>query len=191
MLEISHDPQAARFPFSSNHGQDIPTTNLGTFSTVKQRAPECQFCAAVVDIIDRNRDSPVGRYLPPDERLSVRADPNQYYGVFTPTSQWGKATYLLRRLCLLVYSKEADDDKHVAHIPYFAQACETGATESEAGPDEQRASISASALVFGGRKRPLVLDVRWIRSWMQICEGEHKEACFLHTDQVKHLQYVS
>lgn len=110
---------------------------------------------------------------------------------FTPTSQWGKATYLLRRLCLLVYSKEADDDKHVAHIPYFAQACETGATESEAGPDEQRASISASALVFGGRKRPLVLDVRWIRSWMQICEEEHKEACFLHTDQVKHLQYVS
>ncbi|KAM0246092.1 hypothetical protein ACHAQJ_010344 [Trichoderma viride] len=64
-------------------------------------------------------------------------------------------------------------------IYYAFQPCDTGAGSLNIVDDDLMApdTTNGAVMTFGGRKRPLQLDLQRVRHWMYTCEVDHGEAC--------------
>jgi hypothetical protein len=102
-----------------------------------------------------------------DETISFLADPDMaYYGRISDSrkdkdspNQW-----VIRRMHLRAYQQ--GNDHPIASFEHVLQPCSVGTVSSPLqDPD--------GAMLFGGRKRELVLDERLLRKWIHLCENEH------------------
>jgi hypothetical protein len=46
-------------------------------------------------------------------------------------------------------------------------------------------------MMFGGRKRPLLLNLQWVQKWLEICDKDHNSACQLAENQGHVRRYAS
>jgi hypothetical protein len=72
-----------------------------------------------------------------------------------------------------------DDEPWAREICKF-QTCDVGTVSDQGNSCRFH---PAGDTVGGGRRRPLLLDVGWIREWIGICEREHGAKCQLHENE--------
>lgn len=161
-----------RHPFKPKRDDAHISTALGSFREILQRAPSCRLCHLIGDAISN------AGLQQPDE-LKVKEDEpcraeTSFYGVYNDPSG---NNYFVRRLSILV----ADDTYNPGgprRSLYFAfQACDVGASSIQVNEHFADPRPGVDIMVFGGRRRPLQLDMQWVRRWIDICEKDHGKKC--------------
>lgn len=159
-------------------GEIHKTTSLGSLRRILSSAHKCDLCRLFGHILTRRAGYPTSGLTSNNEEILCQAETN-FYGLFRNPSDASKH-YWLRRLSIIARPCE-DDPAHGAHFAF--QACDAGAastwigeTPFDPGPDEDK-------MMFGGRKRSLLLNLQWVQNWLQICDMEHGSACQLTGNQ--------
>ncbi|RYP75208.1 hypothetical protein DL771_002533 [Monosporascus sp. 5C6A] len=159
----------SRHPFKDKGDDAHKVTTLGRFSDVLQRSKTCRLCQLIVNALTRQVS-----HRPGDN--SVCDAETSFFGVYRDPQ--GK-DYWIRRLSILV---DIHSDAYCIGGPkkslfYAFQACNIGTASVQV--DEQFADPrpGVDMMVFGGRRRPLLLDLRWVQRWMDICKTDHGIAC--------------
>ena len=156
-----------------------PTTSLDwALSAILSNSQKCTLCHLFGQILTRRAGYPTSGLTSNGEEILCQAETN-FYGLFRNPSDVTKF-YWLRRLSIIARARE-DDLPHGAHFAF--QACDAGAASMR--PDESALGPGTNddKMMFGGRKRPLLLDLRWVQKWLQICDEDHGSACRLTGNQ--------
>ncbi|EJT81597.1 hypothetical protein GGTG_01575 [Gaeumannomyces tritici R3-111a-1] len=72
-------------------------------------------------------------------------------------------------------SSTQDDSQR--SLCFALQACDVGAAGIRANEHFADPRPGIDRMVFGGRRRPLQLDMRWVRRWIDIYEQDHGHKC--------------
>lgn len=101
--------------------------------------------------------------------------------IFNGTLQFGDDNpqiFFLRRMAIRSRIGATGDSGFVSAYDSF-QACDVGAISSEYSMDRLflDGPPEVNEIVFGGRRRPLVADLRLLRKWLEDCGSEHGKAC--------------
>lgn len=122
-----------------------------------------------------------------DDGVHFYADPDLSYYSHIVEPDWNggegeRRLFVLRRLCLTAHSK---DGSTIAYIDHIVQPCEIPPL-SFPGPSTSRASSkldadtitsAQNAMLFGGRRRDLVVDTNQLLEWVSNCESTHGGLC--------------
>ncbi|KAL7800319.1 heterokaryon incompatibility protein domain-containing protein [Trichoderma ceciliae] len=161
----------SRHPFKDRRDDAHRSASLGTFGELLQRSGTCRLCRLIGETLTKYRGSQI------NSNDHCRAETG-FFGVYQ--DPFGKY-YWTRRLSILV---DSDIDAYNVGGPkksvYYAfQPCNIGAGSLDIFDDSFTLpdSSNSTMMVFGGRKRPLQLDLQWVRRWMYMCEVDHGEAC--------------
>lgn len=150
-----------RHPFKGKTEDAHASTQLGKLSDIALRADKCRLCALMIESLARHN----GRRPQPED--VCRAE-TSFYGVYRDPR--GKV-YWTRRLTIGIRTPKGS----WAHA---FQPCNVGALSMEVDVKNRfRHKGHVDAMVFGGRHRPLMIDLDWIRQWIRICKTDHGEIC--------------
>lgn len=198
--------QALRFPYSS----DIPAiengttkessstffqklsvddvhkmVSLGSLRRIISDAASCRLCHHFLKILTQDGQYPKNGLTPEGGDFECQAECN-FYGVFRERQSEGD-NHWLRRLSIIVRKDEGD-------IPYGShfcfQACETGAVEREVDATFGDGRPGIDRILFGGRKRPLVLQMEWVQRWLKTCLSDHDPGCTV-SSKMSVVRYVA
>lgn len=172
--------------------QVIPGTNhdkvgLGTLSRIRKDSLNCPLCALFCHIV--NRQGAVYWHRLAYETLDssnieFRADPDlSYYARITCLDSASRSSFVFRRLNLTAHAITSPDNV-VAYFDNVLQVCEVGTLSAVVERSGKQAPADTEKMPFGGRKRPLILDLKRVHDWMQICTNEHGPLCSLNPTQV-------
>ncbi|OOF97382.1 hypothetical protein ASPCADRAFT_166162 [Aspergillus carbonarius ITEM 5010] len=152
---------------------DTPSP-LGTFGEILQRAQTCRLCELTAEIISRqNASRAKGSQVQKHETCRAMTS---LHGLYNAP---GGAVFWTRWLSILIgEGSEAEIDQRKDLYGAF-QACDIGATTVVVNERFVDPRPGVDMMVFGGRRRPLQLDLSWVRSWAQLCQVHHGEACEL------------
>ncbi|PWY95754.1 HET-domain-containing protein [Aspergillus sclerotioniger CBS 115572] len=163
-----------RHPFRNKRDEAHKPTPLGTFGELLQRAQTCRLCELTAEIISRQNGSRAEGFQV-QKHETCRAMTSFYGDYNTP----GGAVFWTRWLSILIgdgLDTEIDQQKDL----YGAfQACDIDATTVVVDGRFLDPRPEVDMTVFGGRRRPLQLDLSWVRSWVQLCQDHHGQACEL------------
>ena len=157
----------SRHPFKDKRDDANKVATLGSFSDIIQRGKTCRLCQLIGDALDRQG---VRR---PNEKDVCNAETG-FFGVYRDPQ--GK-NYWVRRLSIRVHVHDNFVASPRKSLFYAFQACNIGATSIEVDQRFVDPRPGVDMMVFGGRLRPLLLDLRWVRRWMDICKTGHGAAC--------------
>lgn len=176
--------------------QVLPGTNhdkvgLGTLSRIRKDSLKCPLCALFCHIV--NRQGAVYWHRLAYETLDssdieFRADPDlSYYVRIIRLGSASRGSFVFRRLNLTAHATTSPDNV-VAYFDNVLQVCDVGTLSGAVERSETRAVGNAERMLFGGRKRPLMLDIKLVHDWMQICANEHGPLCIMDPAQVDSTQ---
>ncbi|KAI0533970.1 HET-domain-containing protein [Xylaria digitata] len=158
-----------RYPFKDKRDDAHKTTLLGSYGDIRRRSNTCRLCQLIEDALSRQM---IGR---PSENDVCYAE-TSFFGVYRgPKGE----NYWVRRLSILV---EIETDAYGAGGPkkslfYAFQACDVGAASVRVDRRFVDSRPSIDMMIFGGRCRPLLLDLQWVQGWMNICKTDHGKLC--------------
>lgn len=145
-------------------------TSLGFLSRIKRErdSQTCSLCSLIWQTLTCDNDyQPLG-LTREGEEVNCYAE-TSFYGEFQNPRDELKH-YWIRRLSILTEAGVV----YIKGGKYFCfQACDVGASSVLLNEAE------ADVMIFGGRLRPLDVDLRRLKQWLQICEHEHGQACEL------------
>ncbi|KAI0780299.1 heterokaryon incompatibility protein-domain-containing protein [Fomes fomentarius] len=167
--------------------------HLASLARIEQSAADgCSLCQLFLHVIGRQGGGALllpGSYLR-DDGVHFYADPDlSYYGhIVEPDWNGGEGErrlFVVRRLCLTAHSK---DGSTLAYIDHIVQPCEipplcrprpSTAASSQASSklDADTMTSAQDAMLFGGRRRDLVVDTTRLLDWVSICESTHGGLC--------------
>jgi hypothetical protein len=145
-------------------------TPLGSFGDILQRRRTCPLCRLIGDALIRHK--------PRDEW-----DKDHCLAVISPFGHYHNsrgARYWAHRLSIVVQrGDEWAETKLLALRGLFHvfHPCSIGAASAQAVASFADPQPELNTMLFGGRRRPLVLDIQWVRRWMEICMDGHGMAC--------------
>lgn len=179
----------------NNFKRDIgpSSKDLGPLRRLKHRMETCRLCYLIWKVILRDncdKEPPLshnGRDV--ECYLMFRG----YMELFDPAENSAQASerlenyqgtesekYDIMRLGIKIGVtplSEADNMENNFHEIHFCfQACNIGAASAEEVPPFS-GDPPRDMMILGGRRRPLVINLQWLRHWIQICEVEHGGAC--------------
>jgi hypothetical protein len=148
-------------------------SDLGTLSRVVSSAARCRLCDMIVKLARRRHPTWSSSGMTTSGQQIVCSAESNFYGIF-PNSAVESSLYPTYRLSIRY---ENPEEPNVSGDHFAFQLCETGTTESLSDVPFPNEKARADWMAFGGRKRPLQLDVSWLKNWMNICQRAHGEAC--------------
>lgn len=155
-----------RYPFKDKGDDAHKPTPLGSFGDILQRSTTCPLCRLIGDALTRHAAHR------PSGQDDCRAE-TSFFGVYRDSQ---RKTHWIRRLSILVDINDAYSAGGPKKSLFYAfQACNTGTASLQV--DERLADPGVDMMLFGGRRRPLVLDLGWVRRWMDICKADHGSVC--------------
>ncbi|KAI3322198.1 HET-domain-containing protein [Xylariaceae sp. AK1471] len=159
----------SRHPFKDKRDDAHKTTLLGSFGDILQRSKICRLCQLIEGVLSRQ----VIRR--PSETDVCHAE-TSFFGVYRGPN--GK-NYWIRRLSIMV---EIETDAYSVGGPkksvfYAFQACDVGAASVQVNKSFVDPRPNIDMMLFGGRCRPLLLNLRWVQRWMNICRTDHGITC--------------
>ena len=151
----------SRHPFKDKTEDAHASTQLGKVSDIAHRGKACRLCQLITASLSRHN----GRKPQPEDLCRAETS---FYGVYRDPA--GKI-YWTRRLSIGIRTPQGS-------WTHAFQACNVGAL-SMAVDAQNRFEYPRpiDAMVFGGRRRPLLLDLDWVKEWMRICKSDHAGAC--------------
>ncbi|KAM7214003.1 Heterokaryon incompatibility protein (HET) domain containing protein [Rhypophila decipiens] len=152
----------SRHPFKGKTEDAHASTQLGKLSDIAQRAESCRLCALMIKSLARHN----GRRPQPDD--VCRAE-TSFYGVYRTPS--GHLYWTGRTLTIGIRTPQGS----WAHA---FQACNVGALSMDVDVQNRfQHKKPIDSMIFGGRRRPLSLDLNWVRQWIKICKTDHGDEC--------------
>jgi hypothetical protein len=188
-------PQLLPFRKSFAEQFDSPDTNLGSLKDIYHRSAVCSLCRLIYEAVQkRGAVYYDGRPIPEnDDNIMFAATMDRMYFAYitesiTDTAANGASDSLciLRRLGLAVSFHESTEvDGRVippgigiAHYSQIAQVCHVlDYDETALLSTHDRDVIRPPRMLFGGRRRPDMVDTKLLRFWLEVCEGSHDETC--------------
>lgn len=172
-------------------GETISKVSLGTLSRIKRDSATCELCALFHHIISRQGCVYNGDQTLNAENIVFRADPDvSYYGYISDRRKQGGTTWIPRRLSLMAHFVDDQQGTAIAYFDHVLQACEVDVGLSTAGgiDDHLCDGRRGQGMEFGGRRKPYVVDIELLKSWIRICQDEHGSSCTLTSSQEEHAQ---
>lgn len=159
----------SRHPFKDKGDDAHKVTTLGSFGNILQRSKTCRLCQLIGDALTRQV-----AHRPGDK--DVCNAETSFFGVYRDPQ--GK-NYWIRRLSIFVdiYNDAYSIGGPKKSLFHAFQACNIGATSVQVDERLVDPRPGVDMMVFGGRRRPLLLDLRWVQRWMDICKTDHGIAC--------------
>ena len=174
--------------------------SLGPLRRIKASSADCPLCDLIWQILIRQNygEEPqlVGNEpAPRDLECFIWAWP---YGNFTDPGrektelrQTARTLHnMVRRLSLRIGVPAADheDDEDCAwwDIWHCIQACAVNGISLD--PFQAWRGQSSHALAFGGRQRPLCIDIEWLRQWIELCDHAHGSNCHVSKERESSIQ---
>ncbi|KAI1113012.1 HET-domain-containing protein [Nemania sp. NC0429] len=144
-------------------------TLLGSFGDIRRRSKVCRLCQLFVSTLLRP-----GTQRPREQ--DVCHAETSFFGVYRDPKG---GTYWNRRLSICV---EIETDAYSIGGPtkslfYAFQACDVGAASVEVDEKFTDPRPGVDMMIFGGRCRPLQLDLQWVQRWINICRTDHGIKC--------------
>ena len=174
-----------RHPFKDKRDDAHTPASLGRLRDISQRSSTCGLCRLIVKTVSRqSRDVSIKDM----EDLICQAE-TTFYGIYRDPQ--GKH-YWVRRLSILI-----DHESPRRRSIYFAfQACDIGATDVNVNQSFVDPRADRNMMVFGGRRRPLQLDLTWVKRWIMICQSDHGDVCekadaHLRNDTVEMIRFIN
>ncbi|KAH8889258.1 HET-domain-containing protein, partial [Thozetella sp. PMI_491] len=171
--------------FKSGRNGGHPTWRLGLRSRIERSAATCSLCAAICMMI---RDKPQLRELlsVEDLRDGWCAAWIEAYGRISPhysdsarRSSETRDYYYLRSLSLVWFPRHDKGEPLLAgemdHQPGYSWVNLTNCFQVAPSSDD----ASQDKPLFGGQRRPALIDVRLPSRWLQTCISLHHESCSL------------
>jgi hypothetical protein len=155
-------------------------TNLGKPSRIRQDSPHCRLCHLIWQTLIRYNGPKVLDFTPDGEEITCHAD-TTYYGLFWRPREEGKY-HTVNRLSII--TKVADRPTDTS-IQFAFQTCNPGALSVQIDDNFQDPRADVDRLFFGGRKRPLDINLQWLRRWIKICQEEHGRKCEIKQSQAE------
>lgn len=164
----------------------IEKVYIGTLLRMRRDSATCELCRLFVDIIDRQGavySDETGEHSLDEEKIFFRANNDtSYYGQILPTGFSKDPEFVTRRLCLAAHSLDdgppEDSGVALAYFDNLVQLSDVGIlSKSPTTTYENRQYEKVDGVLFGGRKRPLELDLDLVHSWMNICAEKHGSLC--------------
>lgn len=163
-------PDQNRHPFRDKRDDAHKRERLGTLEEIHRRATSCPLCALVERVV--RRQYPWSSVPLSNTEHAIFYAETTFYGMYRDGAA---KNYWIRRLSITIEtSSVALSHKNVA---FAIQACNLGATAVEVDASFADPRADVDVMVFGGRKRPLQLNIEWLRRWMRICDDHHGAAC--------------
>ena len=181
MRNLQGRPQTGFFK-KRNADDAHKLANLGNLSGVVRRSSSCRLCHLIWEVLARR-----GGYRPSGltltgEDLQCYAETN-FYGLFRNPHDEAEH-YFLRRLSVIARAGE----EHAVDGEHFCfQPCDVGAGSILVDQSFRDPRPNVDMMMFAGRKRPLLIDLDWVRRWIDICQDEHGDVCKLKDDET-HVQ---
>lgn len=164
----------------------IEKVYIGTLLRIQRDSATCELCCLFVDIINRQgavyTDDKGERSLT-EEKIFFRADNDtSYYGHILPHGFVKDPDFVTRRLCLAAHSLDdgppEDPGITLAYFDNLVQLSDYGILSKNPSPTyRERPYEKVDGVLFGGRQRPLELDLDLVHSWIEICAEEHGSLC--------------
>ena len=181
----------SRFFQQRNADKTHKLSDLGSLTRIKRDSQNCHLCCLIDRALTRAGYSPTGLTSSNDE-IKCSAETN-FYGLFRHPTDDTKH-FWLRRLSVIA----RDSRESLCSESHFCfQACNVGAASVQSDqiswePDTANEN-HGDKFIFGGRKRPLLLNLNWVRTWLEICEQKHGNRCQPRTedDQMRMWVYAS
>ena len=157
-------------------GSNQAMVGLGTLSRIRKDAPNCPLCGLFHQIISRQgaiyRRGLTFETLD-NADIEFRADPDlSYFARIMSLDAAGTENFVIRRLNITAYEANAPD-RSIAYFDNVIQVCDVGTVSGSLGYPSQTHG-AAAMMPFGGRKRPLRLDIQFVLDWMHICADDHE-----------------
>jgi len=185
---LAGNTNGLRFPNSENKAP-LEKISLGTLQRIRRDSSTCALCAIFCHIIDRQGGFYQSHRSLDHPNIVFRADPDSHYGNITTLNPDSSHGYRIRRLGLYGYEAENVDKYPLAYINHILQACPAGAIASTpSSGNEFVAGAKESRMLFGGRQRPLTVDLDLLKLWISTCEHEHGSGCSLTEAQIEYSQ---
>ncbi|KAL2126094.1 hypothetical protein VTI74DRAFT_1702 [Chaetomium olivicolor] len=176
-----------RHPFKVKNEQESVTksTYLGTLGALLQRAAtgNCRLCYLFGKVLAHH-----GAHWHLERRPERHcfASPN-YHGQFWAKSS--ESAFVTTRLSLTTdaaipypvgHDAQKDGPYYVEGLYFAIQACNTDATSVRVDERFVDPRPGVDMMIYGGRRRELVLDLGWVRRWIAICQDRHGVGCEEH-----------
>ncbi|KAI1200842.1 HET-domain-containing protein [Nemania serpens] len=161
--------ETTRHPFKDKRDDTHKLTLLGSFGDLRRRSKVCRLCQLFVSALSRQGAQQ------PGEKDVCHAE-TSFFGVYRDPKG---GTYWNRRLSICV---EIETDAYSIGGPtkslfYAFQACDVGAASVQVDETFADTRPGVDMMIFGGRRRPLQLDLQWVRRWIDICRTDHGNNC--------------
>lgn len=156
--------------------------NLGSFGRIEQSSKICPLCSTIAKIIRQKTGSTsanVAKFRGDDVNFTTSAD-QCYYGHITDSlmdgdTSWNDSYFVVRRLDLRV--KAQNDKWDRAFLYHFVQPCNVYLAAGSMLAGSSNTMKESGEMIFGGRKRPLILDIRLLQHWRNLCVDGHHLSC--------------
>ncbi|KAH8801433.1 heterokaryon incompatibility protein-domain-containing protein [Xylogone sp. PMI_703] len=160
----------SRRPFKDTRVDTHKPTTLGPFSEILRRSKSCRLCQLIVFSLTRH----VANRLSDEDVCEAETT---FFGGYRDPQ--GENYWLIRRLSIIV---DISTDVYTIGGPnkslfHAFQACNIGAGSIQVDEEFTDPRPEVDMMVFGGRQRPILLDLRWVQRWMDICKTDHGIAC--------------
>lgn len=112
-------------------------------------------------------------------RIVVAADVGHQDQICRYPKDDSDTMFTLYKLSVLTYiegSPEHDGVYHLRLDRHF-QSADIGVSTINIDDTFRDPRFGVDMTIFGGRKRPLQIDLRWMRKWLKICMEQHGDAC--------------
>jgi hypothetical protein len=155
-------------------------TNLGFLSRIKQDAHHCRLCNLIWQTLMRYNPSQTSHLTSNSEDVTCLVD-IEFYGIFWNPRDETKCHHI-RRVSIItkIGDTNTNDDVHFAF-----QTCNKDVLSVQVDENFKDPRQNVDMLVFGGRKRPLEVNLQWLRRWIELCQHDHGKVCELQTGQDK------
>jgi hypothetical protein len=158
--------------------------NLGRPSRIQQDSPHCRLCHLIWRTLIRYNGPEILDFTQDGNEVTCHVD-RTYYGLFWHPRDEGQYHVVVR---LSILTKVADRSTDTS-IRFAFQTCNPGALSVQVDDNFQDPRADVDRLFFGGRRRPLDINLQWLRRWIEICQEEHGKNCEINQSQDE-LRYV-
>lgn len=170
-----------KFPYINDANIRQTKIDIGYLVDMKKRK-ECELCTYIweslskLDVYTEDGKSKSGGH-----RVSCRADIGFASGLFRYPEIDSYDTVTLYQLAITTQlhghpHHDVDGTAHLQMDNHF-RTCNVGAGCIQVDDKFQDPRHGVDMVVFGGRQRPLQINLNWLRRWLYICEHEHGNLC--------------
>lgn len=177
-LRAGHLPD--QYPYKNNDAVRQRKINLGFLSDMKERK-NCPLCVFIWQFSSKQGVYTEDGRTQSGARVMCKADIGSHAGIFRYPEKDADDLVKMWQLVITTHIEghalhSIDGNPHL-YLDNCFRVCDVGASSIQVRSDFADPRMTVDMTLFGGRIRPLQIDLSWLRRWLEICEHDHHDTC--------------